>query len=79
MNIADIGFSHRYRCFRRDIRRVRPPSIGISFHAQVLSGFSHRSQTFVSNAFTRKTVVSLTFFAMGIQSPISGCWYSSRM
>src|SRR6266540_1436346 len=65
--------------FRRKIRRVRPPGCGSSFHAQVLSGFSHRSHWFGSNAFTLNAVVSLTFLAIGIQSPILGGWYSSRM
>jgi hypothetical protein len=48
---------------------MRPTSKRISFQAHVLSGFCHGSHCLVSNAVALNAVVSVIFFAMGIQSP----------
>ena len=58
---------------------MRPTSKRISFQAHVLSGFCHGSHCLVSNAVALNAVVSVIFFAMGIQSPTCRCWYSGRM
>jgi hypothetical protein len=60
----------------RVTRRVRLPSSGTSFHAQVLSGFCQSIHWFGSMPTILNAVVSFTLLAIGTQSPTFGLWYS---
>src|SRR6266508_1387499 len=61
------------------MRRVRVPSRGTSFHAQVLPGFCQSIDWFGSMPTILNAVVSLILLAIGTQSPIFGLWYSGRI
>jgi hypothetical protein len=66
---ANPGERQSYFSLSRVTSRVRPPSSGVSVHAQVLSGLAHSSHWLTSNALTLNAVVSLTLLDIGTQSP----------
>jgi hypothetical protein len=70
---------HGYRSSSRVTSRVRPPSIGVSCQAQLLSGLAHSSHRLASNAVTLNAVVSLTVADIGTQSPVRMAWNWGRM